>query len=841
VAKKQLLLVDADPQSVRVIEVSLKKAGYSVTTAASGLDAVSKIEFLAPDLVLSDTRLPGLDGFELVKRLKATPETAAIPVLLLSSHQAIEDKIRGLELGAEDYLTKPIFVRELVTRVNLLLARRAQERFSTSQPVSQRTRFSGSLEDMGVVDLLQTFDVSRKSGTATLRDGRRLARIFFRDGKVVDAELGRLRGEEAVYRALIWGTGSFEVEFGAVQNSEVIPTSTQGLLMEGMRRLDEWGRLLEQLPPLDTVFEVDHGQLVERLNEIPDELNGILRLFDGRRTLIDVVDESPFEDLSTLSTITKLFFEGLLVVGDKPEPHDEVVPSTGGDSQPKIEKAAEHEVVPSMAPGTAPKLAVAETPPPSSRPSRPPAPDIAGLPPGPRTLPGPDPLLRALAAAEAQTAPRLAEAAPQPRRAEPSPRASEPVRIVVPPPARVEPAPDTLLGPAGAAASVPRPDPEPERHSPLGRTQMGLGPAPAEPGRSDKVSTATRPDSPDARAAVAVARGAAELPSTTRATPEAREGKVIPFPARKEDEEPRAGPEPRPAPASAIIAAPESTKVGTTTAVWTPMVAPGTPRPPDSTPEQTRRTGDIPERAHAAEQPAAATGTAAESAARSEQPRGTGTQPSLRSSADAARSSAAPRPSRAGDGRDPRSTTGDEDRFFSDGEAGRYEGGPASLPAVDHEPLEPPVPPRTPEQIARRKRNIRIVSGTVGFVLGILGFAYVTKVVSPPLPEATQSPPPLPPPVERPPPAPKSPPPELAAAPVPPPPAPTAEPAAEPSAAPPSEPPAAAPAPVVTEPRRAPGPRPVVRQEPPERPRARPAPPAPPATGKPPTASFPMP
>ena len=94
--------------------------------------------------------------------------------------------------------------------------------------------------------------------------------------------------------------------------------STQGILMEGMRRVDEWGRLCEQLPPLTTVFEIDHAQLLERLNEIPDELNGILRLFDGKRTLLQVVDDSPFEDLSTLSTITKLYFEGLLVL--KPEP-----------------------------------------------------------------------------------------------------------------------------------------------------------------------------------------------------------------------------------------------------------------------------------------------------------------------------------------------------------------------------------------------------------------------------------------------------------------------------------------------------------------------------------------
>ena len=314
VAKQKLLLVDADPRSVRVLEVSLKKAGYSVTTANDGVDALAKIESLTPDLILSDTRLPKLDGYTLVRKLKERPEWSAIPVVFLTSQKSIEDKIRGLELGVEDYLTKPIFVRELIARVNLLLARRTQENIAaTRSPTPGRTRFTGSTQDMAVVDLLQTFEVSRKSGVVHLHSGIQEAHIYFRDGKVVDADFGRLRGEEAIYRALIWNEATFEVEFKAIANDDIIDGSTQALLMEGMRRVDEWGRLCEQLPPLSTIFEIDHIQLLERLNEIPDELNGILRLFDAHRSLADVVDDSPFEDLSTLSTITKLYFEGLLV------------------------------------------------------------------------------------------------------------------------------------------------------------------------------------------------------------------------------------------------------------------------------------------------------------------------------------------------------------------------------------------------------------------------------------------------------------------------------------------------------------------------------------------------
>jgi hypothetical protein len=111
--------------------------------------------------------------------------------------------------------------------------------------------------------------------------------------------------------------------------------------MEGMRRVDEWGRLMEALPGLDGVFEVDSEALLHRLSEIPDELNGILRLFNGKRSLMDVVDASPFEDLSTLSTISKLFFEGLLVgVESEPAPiepaQDDIVPSV---ESPEVDEA----------------------------------------------------------------------------------------------------------------------------------------------------------------------------------------------------------------------------------------------------------------------------------------------------------------------------------------------------------------------------------------------------------------------------------------------------------------------------------------------------------------------
>ena len=312
VSKQSLLLVDGDTRSLRVLEVSLRKAGFTVTPAVSVKDALEKLELHTPDLIISETKFPtDLDGFELRRRVRGNPDWAAIPFVFLTAETSIENKIRGLELGVDDYLTKPLYIKEIVTRINILLQKRQRANFEERK---DGVRFAGRVADMPVVDVIQTIEVSRKSGVIQFTGPHdRNAAIYFRDGRVIDAEAGTLQGEDAVYRLLTWNEGEFEVEFRTVRRREAITTSSQGLLMEGMRRLDEWSRLLEQLPPLTHRFEVDALELSARLGEIPDDNNRILRLIDGKRSVLEVIDASDFGDLECLQAVARLYFEGLLI------------------------------------------------------------------------------------------------------------------------------------------------------------------------------------------------------------------------------------------------------------------------------------------------------------------------------------------------------------------------------------------------------------------------------------------------------------------------------------------------------------------------------------------------
>jgi len=123
----RVLVVDDEPRVVRFLSIKLKATGYEVLTAGNGLDAIEQVQAKEPDMVVLDVIMPGMDGFETLKQIRAL---SSVPVIILSGKESNADKVKGLELGADDYLSKPFSPEELVARIEAVRRRMvpAQER-----------------------------------------------------------------------------------------------------------------------------------------------------------------------------------------------------------------------------------------------------------------------------------------------------------------------------------------------------------------------------------------------------------------------------------------------------------------------------------------------------------------------------------------------------------------------------------------------------------------------------------------------------------------------------------------------------------------------------------------
>src|SRR5579862_8372552 len=231
----KLLLVDDNPMVLGMLQQSLSPLAH-VTTATDAADALLKAVDDAPDLLLCDYRMPGMDGRQLVEKLKSRPATANFSSVLMASKADIAERLSPQD-AADDYLEKPFFLKEATRRVKRTIDRIALEKMAKTAPSDGVVR--GNLSQMNVIDLMQSLEMGRKSCQLKLnRDGDK-CEVFFVEGQVKHATYGSLVGDEAVFKVLRWTGGSFQLDFEGKTDKETTQLNTQGLLMEGLRLLDE--------------------------------------------------------------------------------------------------------------------------------------------------------------------------------------------------------------------------------------------------------------------------------------------------------------------------------------------------------------------------------------------------------------------------------------------------------------------------------------------------------------------------------------------------------------------------------------------------------------------------
>ncbi len=308
----RILVTDDEPYVVMAIRELLETLPATVMEATSGEEALRIVRADRPDLVLLDIKMSGLDGFQVAEALKKDPATSAIPIVFLSALGSSKEKVRGLELGAEDYLTKPIDSDELKARI-----RRVLQRFRPAEQVPSARISGGRLESMNLATLIRLFEKDRRTGTLTLSCEEGQGELLLVDGHVMQAAQGPRQGEVAVYHMLQWRQGEFEMgpHDPARHVGEEVTAPNQALLLEGQRRGEEIPVLRKQLGTLEGPIRIPPAvrAAVERQASRP--MVNLIELLDGARDLGQLLQESPLDVWATLKILVHLQQVGAIEVG----------------------------------------------------------------------------------------------------------------------------------------------------------------------------------------------------------------------------------------------------------------------------------------------------------------------------------------------------------------------------------------------------------------------------------------------------------------------------------------------------------------------------------------------
>lgn len=337
-----ILVIDGDAKNLQILRESLEASGFTVLTCSNGNDAWDVIHSQNLDIILSEIDLPGLNGLQLLRKLQEDPVGATIPLIFLTNRRDLEDRIKSLRVGVKDYMIKPLHVKEVIARVQMILKRISRVK---NEEGDSSKKVLGRLEETTVEELIEKFGVDKSTGVLNLYDhNNRSGDIYFREGAVVNATLGNFKAEKAVYQMMPWKKGHYIMTFKDINVADEISISNLGLLLQGFKRIQERNKLITKIPALETVLVKTHifQQIIKKRSVSTDALK-FISLFDGKRAISDIITDSNYDDLKTLERIVKLYQQGF--VQEKIMPEKTELEESPEAIERELEKQAETEEI----------------------------------------------------------------------------------------------------------------------------------------------------------------------------------------------------------------------------------------------------------------------------------------------------------------------------------------------------------------------------------------------------------------------------------------------------------------------------------------------------------------
>ncbi len=329
----KVMVIDDDPTTRSFLENILRKSNYQTLQAQNGKAALNEILYERPDLIISDIIMPELGGFELCEKLRESPDTADIPFIFLSVKDDPADQLKGLRMGADEYLVKPFKSAEILQAVN-----RVMEKVSRLKGLRADVDIEGSLARIGLIEVIQMIEFNEKTGTLFLLSPSSSVKgaVYISEGKVVNAVSGELDGEEAFYELASQTDGFFKFNIHETIPSSKIRQKNMNLLIEASRLLDEENTLRSLVSSMDVRLTLLTSAIPSHvIDRIPAEtLRTIMNLIRSGRTINEIPNSAGISRARAAAVLADLINCGVVTEQKAGQRTDlEVIPERTGPAQ----------------------------------------------------------------------------------------------------------------------------------------------------------------------------------------------------------------------------------------------------------------------------------------------------------------------------------------------------------------------------------------------------------------------------------------------------------------------------------------------------------------------------